>query len=62
MYNYLKSLDIYGVPVSFNYKGSETFQTMPGAVLSIVFRVMAITYLVFKGANLAFDKDWWVMT
>ena len=61
-YDYIKSFDYYGTPVTFNYKGNETYQTMPGAILSLFFRVVLVVFLYFKGSQLIFDTNWSLAT
>ena len=61
-YNYVKSWDDYGQPVTFNYKGDETFQTMPGALVSLAVKGILLLFLYFKGSQLIFDQNWELST
>ena len=56
--NYIKSYDEYGQPISLNYQGSETFQTLPGGLLSLVVRIILISYTILKFSAMTEKKDW----
>ena len=43
-YNFLKSLDIFGNPVSLNYRGETSFKTGIGAFFSIAITVLLFVY------------------
>jgi hypothetical protein len=58
LYNFFVSWDSYGQPVTLNYNGSDTYQTFPGAVLSLFRRAFIIVYLVFKVMALKQNSDW----
>ena len=56
--NGLRSLDLFGTPVSLVYKGKPTFQTRVGGCFSVVFAVVMLTSfvhqfvaVVFRGAD-----------
>ena len=57
-YKYVKSYDDYGQPVTFNYKGDETFQTMPGALITLTVKVCLLMFLYYKGKQLFMDDNW----
>ena len=56
--NYIKSYDEYGQPISLNYQGSETFQTLPGGLLSVAVRIILICYTLLKFTAMTDKKDW----
>ena len=39
-----KRLDGFGEPIMVNYKGKSTYQTVPGAILTLVSFMIMITY------------------
>ena len=43
---YFKSLDAFGEPVSLNYSGSSSYQTMAGALVTLIIRCFMIVYSV----------------
>ena len=42
--NFLKSFDVFGEPVSLNYKGGTTFKTCLGAFFSIIIKIFLLIY------------------
>ena len=57
-FNQLRAQDKFGAPVAFNYKGKETFQTVPGALISIIMNVFMIAYMIIKFMALMENSDW----
>ena len=55
---YLRSFDQFGSTVQFNYKGNASYQTLPGAILSVFLKIIVIIFVFIKGEKLIFDKDW----
>ena len=41
---FLRSFDVFGAPVSLNYKGETTFKTFIGALFSIAIKIFLIIY------------------
>ena len=58
----LKDWDMYGQPVQFNYRGKGEYTTVPGALISIITRIVVLIYFTFKMSLLVFDGDWSLMT
>ena len=58
LYDSLKSHDEFGQGIAINYQGNETFQTLPGALLSLVSKVMLVIYVFYKGKSLVLDQAW----
>lgn len=56
--SYLRSYDDYGQPIAFNYEGSDTFQTIPGALLSIIARCILLLYFLYRGRSLILNQNW----
>ena len=50
--NCLRERDSFGQPVVLNYKGSDTFKTHIGGVLSLVYTAFILGFLVIKGQNI----------
>ena len=42
--NYLVSLDVFGEPVTLNYRGESTFKTGIGAFFTIILRAFIFSY------------------
>jgi hypothetical protein len=38
--NKIKTIDLFGKPISLNYKGQDTYQTKLGAFFSLVFMIL----------------------
>ena len=41
--------DSYGYPITFNYRGSDTYQTFPGGLLSMFCSIAVFSYFLMKG-------------
>jgi hypothetical protein len=54
----LKKFDNYGVPVSLNFKGKETFKTVPGGILSILVMLIIAVFSLLKFKRLIQREDW----
>ena len=45
---YLVSLDVFGEPVTLNYRGESTFKTGIGAFFTIILRAFILTYALLE--------------
>jgi len=52
-----KSMDMFGIPITLNYKGKGTFQTYWGAAISVVIGFIMAVYMIDKVKNLVFRND-----
>ena len=48
MLNYLLSFDSYGEPIKVNYKGNSSYQTIVGAILSILASLLILAYALVQ--------------
>ena len=58
MNNFVKNRDLYGAPVSLNYKGNDTFKTFPGGVLSILLLFLVAAYAFLKAKYMVDMEEW----
>ena len=56
--NYIRSYDEYGQPISLNYQGSESFQTLPGGIISIIVLLIMVSYTALRLDAMLQKKDW----
>ena len=42
--NFVRSFDVFGEPVSLNYKGEQSFKTIIGALFTLVLKLFIIFY------------------
>ena len=56
--SYIRSFDAYGQPIVFNYKGSDSFQTTVGAIISILVNITLVTCVYYRGEML-YNLDIW---
>ena len=54
----IKGRDIYGQPISLNYKGDDTFKTVPGGLLSMLLLFLIIAYAFLKGKYMVDKEEW----
>ena len=45
---FLKNRDNFGTPVQLNFKGKVTHTTWPGAIITILTRLVVLSYVVVK--------------
>ena len=58
MSDIIRNRDIYGMPIMFNYKGDDTFKTVPGGILSIMLILLVIAYAFLKGKYMVDKEEW----
>lgn len=58
MNNFVKGRDLYGAPVSLNYKGDDTFKTCPGGMLSLLLLFLVGAYAFIKGKYMLDMEEW----
>ena len=56
--SYLRNQDQYGESVNLNFNGEETYQTMPGGVISIWVMIILFCYIVLKIKYMIFKEEW----
>ena len=61
-YDIIKSFDSFGQPLAFNYKGDQTYKTLPGAMVSIIVYIIIGTYFVYRAKAMISDDDWDLMS
>ena len=44
----LEAIDLYGKPITLNYKGDVTFKTYHGGLITLIIVAISISYLVTK--------------
>ena len=54
----IRNQDQYGHPVTFNFNGNETYQTVPGGIISIVFVIVVLAYGVLKLKYMVQIEEW----
>lgn len=59
--SFLKARDLFGQAVTFNYKGEDTYNTLPGGLISLFIWLALIAYTILK-FNLMINKQEWVLT
>ena len=59
--DYVTSFDENGYDITLNYKGEDSFQTMPGGAMSLVMWLLVITY-AFQKTHAMITKSEWSLT
>ena len=54
----IRDHDIYGQPISLNFEGDDTFKTFPGGILSILFKIVLLGYILSKFEAMHQKHDW----
>ena len=52
-----KTLDLFGQPVSLNYRGSTSYQTKLGALFSLIFMIVIGGVAIYRLEKLFLRKD-----
>ena len=55
---WIKGHDIYGKAIPLNYKSGASFKTVPGGVLSLIFKLLFYFYILLKWQAMTNKKDW----
>ena len=61
--NFLRSCDIFGIPVTLSYKGNPTFTTIQGGIcsimlaISLVFMISIMMYDEVNSGNFSYDEQ-----
>jgi len=50
-------MDMFGTPITLNYKGKGTFQTYWGAAVSVIIGLIMASYMIDKVKNLIWKND-----
>ena len=58
MTDIVKNRDIYGHPITLNYKGDDTYKTCVGGTLSMVLLFMVAVYTFLKGKYMIDMEEW----
>jgi len=56
--NLIRRQDIYGHPVTLNYKGEDTYKTCPGGCLSIILLLFLFCYFALKLKYMLYRQEW----
>lgn len=54
--NLIKSLDVYGVPVTLTYKGQPQIKSVVGGVATIVARLLVLAYFALQCVGVIDNK------
>ena len=53
----IKSYDSFGTPISVNYKGSDSYQTIPGGIITLIARIFLLYVATTKFIQLYSRSD-----
>jgi hypothetical protein len=56
--NTVRSQDAYGSPITLNYKGEDTYKTLPGGLISLVFVFLFTCYCIVKLRIMTGYQSW----
>ena len=56
--DFVKGRDDYGHPIVLNYKGDDTFKTLPGGILSILMKLLLVLYGLLRINAMHRKIDW----
>lgn len=55
---FIRNFDLFGQPIGLNYQGEDSFRTVPGGILSIVFYIITLATIYFKLMSLLDGSNW----
>ena len=58
---FIRDKDEYGHPILLNYKGDDTYKTLPGGILSIIAQIILLFYGILRVRDMV-DKVNWSIT
>ena len=56
--DFIKDRDLYGQPITLNYQGSDSYQTIPGGLLSMILLISVLAYTFLKGKYMVDKEEW----
>lgn len=54
----IRNQDQYGEGITLNYQDDDSYRTIPGGVLSIIFKILFYSYIILKWSAMTNKKDW----
>ena len=54
----VRGQDQYGQGIVLNYQDDDTFKTVPGGILSVIFKILFYSYVILKWNAMSYKKDW----
>jgi hypothetical protein len=54
----IRNQDKFGQPVALNFEGNDTFQTVPGGIMSLFFSLMLFGYSFMRWQAMTGKHDW----
>ena len=56
--NKIRDQDMYGQPINLNFDGEETYNTIPGGLISIIFLISILSYALLKTKFMVNVEEW----
>ena len=56
--NKIRDKDMYGQPINLNFAGQETYNTIPGGIISIIFLISILSYALLKTKFMVNVEEW----
>lgn len=56
--NYIRHQDAFGQPININFHGNDTYQTIPGGMISIVMVLLLVGYTFLKLKYMINHEEW----
>ena len=55
---YIRSWDEYGQPLALNFEGEETYKTIPGGIVSLMFLLLMASFAFVKAKSMYNVEEW----
>ena len=56
--DYIRGKDAFGTGVSLNFKGEDTFNTIPGGLMSVIMMLFVYSYCIMKFKEMILVETW----
>ena len=56
--DWIRSKDDYGAPINLTYEGEDSFKTLPGGIISLLFYFIFAFYCLISGLEMKNSQNW----
>ena len=54
----IRNADSYGAPINLTYQGEDTYKTVPGGAITIMFQIVFVFYCLIQGYEMVVSQNW----
>ena len=58
MMNWFRGQDQYGTGITLNFQNAAKYTTVPGGMLTVIFKILISFFVFLKYQDMTYKKDW----